>query len=425
MMTRREFLVRTGAAAALAGFPGIAVGAAREPGGAAGRVLAKLKAVANSKSYYWAWTHPWMDPWPMAGDRRFAVKKGEGFAPLPTADVRLDCAYTQYTDGRRVLLAYSDLAAVTGTWHAPAYYAANRATLTAAIRRFWKECGGVTVFSWHMDHPYCETGFKQASYRYKSDGDDRNAIKQILDGTGRPCGTGSIDGKTHRTPFANPRAWYFASLQEIAAFFKGLVDEETGEPIPVILRYGHEMDGTWFWWGRTWCTSAEFRAFSRLTADFLRKACGDNQILFAYTPDRTWKAFGQEGDAENTYLACYPGDAYVDIVGLDDYSIGHGDDAKAEASFEETVRKLRLISAFAARRGKVAALTEAGGRKKRDDFWVYLHRVMTAEGVQLAFADTWGGVYGTLPETPASEQDERAFARRPEVLLESPANAFR
>ena len=205
MMTRREFLVRTGAAAALAGFPGIAAGAAREPGGAAGRVLAKLKTVANSKSYYWAWTHPWMDPWPMAGDRRFAVKKGEGFAPLPTADVRLDCAYTQYTDGRRVLLAYSDLAAVTGTWHAPAYYAANRATLTAAIRRFWKECGGVTVFSWHMDHPYCETGFKQASYRYKLDGDDRNAIKQILDGTGRPCGTGSIDGKTHRTPFANPR----------------------------------------------------------------------------------------------------------------------------------------------------------------------------------------------------------------------------
>ena len=46
----------------------------------------------------------------------------------------------------RVLLAYSDLAAVTGTWHAPAYYAANRATLTAAIRRFWKECGGVTVW---------------------------------------------------------------------------------------------------------------------------------------------------------------------------------------------------------------------------------------------------------------------------------------
>ena len=121
----------------------------------------------------------------MAGDRRFAVKKGEGFAPLPTADVRLDCAYTQYTDGRRVLLAYSDLAAVTGTWHAPAYYAANRATLTAAIRRFWKECGGVTVFSWHMDHPYCETGFKQASYRYKSDGDDRNAIKGRVPSTAR------------------------------------------------------------------------------------------------------------------------------------------------------------------------------------------------------------------------------------------------
>mgnify|MGYP002680399957 CR=1 FL=1 len=134
---------------------------------------------------------------------------------------------------------------------------------------------------------------------------------------------------------------------------------------------------------------------------------------------------GVRADAENTYLAYYPGDAYVDIVGLDDYSIGHGDDRRVEASFTETVRKLRLISDFAARHGKVAALTEAGGKKKRDDFWVYLHRALTAEGVHLAFVDTWGGAWGTVPDTPASEQDERAFARRPEVLLESPANAFR
>lgn len=422
-MTRREFLSRAGAATVAAGLSGPAWG---RSDGAAARVFAKLQAVARTKSYYWAWTHPWMNPWPAEGDRAFARAKGDGtFAPAPTAEVRLACPYTQYTDGRRALVAYADLASVAGTWHAPAYYAANRATLTATIRRFWKECGGITVFSWHLDHPHCVHGFRQASYRYKSDGADRNIVAQILDGTGRPCGTGCLDAKVARAPFANPRAWYLASLKDVADFLKGLVDEETGEPIPVILRHPHEMDGNWFWWGRTWCTSAEFRAFCRLTADTLRAACGPDRILFAYTPDRTWKELGREGDAENTFLAYYPGDAYADLVGFDDYSIGHGDDAKAEAALAETVRKLRLVSAFAESRGKVAALTETGGTKKRDDFWVYLHRALTAEGVHAAFVDTWSGRYGTLPETPASEADERAFARRPEVLLESPANAFR
>lgn len=393
--------------------------------GAAARVLAQLKTTAASGGYYWAWTHPWLNPWPMNGDRSFAVEKNGTFTPKPQSEVNLTCGYTKFTDGRRVLIAYSDLAGVTGTWHAPHYYAANRATLTAAIKKHWAECGGITVFSWHMDHPLCTYGFKQAAYRYKSEGADRDIIKHILEGTGGPCGTGCIDGKTWREPFPNPRAWYFASLKDIAAFFNGLVDEKTGEKIPVILRYGHEMDGSWFWWGRTWCTSAEFRAFSRMTADYLRKECGTDQILFAYTPDRTWSEFGKEGDAGNTFLAYYPGEDYVDILGLDDYSIGHGDDAKVERSFQETVRKLRLMTDFAERHGHVAAVTETGGKNKRDDFWVWLHRVMTAEGVKLAFVDTWGGCYGTLPDTPASEQDERAFAHRPEVLLEGSGKGFR
>ena len=50
---------------------------------------------------------------------------------------------------------------------------------------------------------------------------------------------------------------------------------------------------------------------------------------------------------------------------------------------------------------------------------------MTAEGVKCAFVDTWSGKYGTLPDTPASEQDELAFSRRPEVLMEGGGNGFR
>ena len=395
------------------------------PGSDAARVLERLKSVAESPRYYWAWTHTLINAWQWNGDKKHAVAKEGGYAPKPLADVQLTFGYAKYADGKRTVINYSDLAGVTGTWHPPMFYAANRASLTAAIKKQWQEFGGLVVFSWHMDQPYCTNGFKSASYRFKSAGADRNVIRQILDGTGGPCGTGCIDGKSHRQPFPNPRAWYMASLKDIAEFYNGLVDEETGRKIPVVMRYGHEMDGGWFWWGRGWCTSDEFRRFSRMTADYLREACGEGQIIFAYTPDKTWKDFGKEGDADNTFLAYYPGDKYVDIVGLDDYSIGHGDDKKAEAALAETVRKLRLMSAFAKERGQVAALTETGGKNKRDDFWVYLHRVMTADGVTCAFVDTWGGCYGTIPDTPASEQDELAFSRRPEVLMEGNGTGFR
>ena len=209
-----------------------------------------------------------------------------------------------------------------------------------------------------------------------------------------------------------------SSLEDVADFFNGLVDEKTGKKIPVILRYPHEMDGNWFWWGRTWCTAEEYRKLCMATAGYLRKKC-QGQILFAYTPDKTWKDFGFEGDTNNTFLAYYPGDKYVDIIGIDDYGIGHGgDDAKAEAVLAATIRRLRLMTDFAKPRGQVVCISESGGKNKRKDFWTYLHRAATAEGVNCAFVNTWSGTWGTTPETPEEAENQKAFASNPAVLME-------
>ena len=43
---------------AVAALPAVA---APMPGSNAERVLARLREVADSPNYYWAWTHPWMD----------------------------------------------------------------------------------------------------------------------------------------------------------------------------------------------------------------------------------------------------------------------------------------------------------------------------------------------------------------------------
>ena len=177
------------------------------------------------------------------------------------------------------------------------------------------------------------------------------------------------------------------------------------------------MDGNWFWWGRSWCTPEEFRAFCRKQADYLRKMC-PGQILFAYTPDKTWNDFGNEGDTGNTFLAYYPGDKYVDIIGIDDYSIGHGDDTKVEKALTETVRKLRLLTEFAESRKQAVVISEAGGKNKRKDFWSFLHRAATAKGVKCAFANTWAGEWGTVPETPQEAENQKDFTSNPSVLME-------
>ena len=398
--------------------------AAAGDGSVAEQLKAKLLAVGESPRYCWAWTHPWLDHGGWTGDMRNVVKNGGKFLPKPLDEVKLECEYQKCAGGRRTIVNYADLASLVGTWHSDRYYKVNRAGLTAAIKKQWKEFGGVMVFSWHMDHPYCTNGFRAASYRFKSEGENRNVIRQILDGTGEPCGTGCIEGKSYREPFANPRDWFMASLGDVAEFFNGLVDDETGRKIPVILRYPHEMDGSWFWWGRTWCSTDEFRRFCRMEADYLREKC-PGQILFAYTPDRTWKDLGSEGDANNTFLAYYPGDKYVDILGIDDYSIGHGDDAKVESALSETIRKLRLMADFAKKRGQVVAISESGGRKKRKDFWTYLHRAATAKGVNCSFVNTWAGEWGTKPESPEEAENQKAFAANPAVLMEKQNGGFR
>lgn len=376
-----------------------------------------LLSVGQSPRFYWAWTYPWLDNYIQTGDMRYVVEKDGRYGSKPIGEVKLDCIYQNLSGGRRAVLNYADLASLVGTWHVDRYYKINRLGLTAAIKKQWQDFGGVMVFNWHMDHPYCTNGFKVGSYRFKSQGENRNVVKQILDGTGGPCGRGQIYGSALRKPFANPREWYMASLKDVADFFNGLVDDRTGKKIPVILRYPHEMDAPWFWWGRTWCEPDEFRRFCRMQADYLREKC-PGQILFAYTTDRTWKDFGKEGDTANTFLAYYPGDGYVDILGIDDYSIGHGSDEKAEAALSETVRKLRLMSAFAKTRGQVVAITEAGGEKKRADFWTYLLRAATAKGVNCAFVNTWHTTCGTMPESKSEAADQARFISNPCVIME-------
>ncbi len=238
---------------------------------------------------------------------------------------------------------------------------------SAAHIEWVKECykrGIFTTFSWHFREPYNGDSF------YVTDMDavdltlSGKAFKSILEG-----------GENHE--------YLKAKLDMIANFCNALVDE-SGELIPIIFRPWHEMDGKWFWWGIPYyATEAEFIQNWKFTVEYLRDTKGVHNIIYAFSPS---KAFTTEAE----FLACYPGDDYVDIVGFDSYE----DYSSGSAAKEKTISQLKILDAFAKERGKISALTECGydldGNAELTDMYnnYYLNFIEESEA-DIAFMLFW------------------------------------
>ena len=299
--------------------------------------------------------------------------------------------------------------------------------LALSLRIGWNSvrANAVPMVTWHIQNPYIPPKWKDAQYggnagmRYRYSSPDypqehRYVLREIADGTGSLCGTGRIDGVSART-FANPREWYLWCLKDVAAFCRTLVDG-TGARIPIVFRPFHEMDGDWFWWGPGSASPEDFIAVFRLTVDVLRQELGAENVLFAYGTDRCWKPDHLGAPGKSGYLTWYPGDAYVDLVGYDDYGVGGGKTpADRPKNFASALEKMRLLSAFGDAHGKVAFLCESGCP---DSGYYYedIRRLMTAEGVKAASFNSWIGPW-TWPKTDVGMADLDRFVTVPEVKL--------
>lgn len=187
---------------------------------------------------------------------------------------------------------------------------------------------GINTFSWHPYAP--ET--HESSW-------DKNAIivKHILPG-----------GDRHKA--------FIDQLDKVADFFSNLKDEQ-GHQVPFIFRPWHEMDGTWFWWGSNSCTAEEFKELFAFTIKYLRDQRGIKEMLVAYSPDRNF-------DSRDKYLTWYPGDQYVDILGVDNYG-----DLKSGGDVQAAIRKLHIVINTAKQKDKLSAFTETGLENVTDEKW--------------------------------------------------------
>ncbi len=231
-----------------------------------------------------------------------------------------------------------------------------------------------------------------------------------------PVGKGRVNDLTpavgHLLPGADYHAEWRHRLTMVGAFIKDLQDDQ-GRPIPVIFRPYHEHNGDWFWWGTRACSESEYIQLWRFTVEFLRDSLGVHQLLYAISAD---KSRMDPRHLEKGILYAYPGDEYVDILGMDNYW-----DVGAVQHYEPDVPRSRQDSLFiqslselvriAEQRGKIPALTETGCNALTEIDW-YSDRILKPlhahpDVRKIAYLLVWrnastGHFYVPYPGHPAS-----------------------
>jgi mannan endo-1,4-beta-mannosidase len=215
--------------------------------------------------------------------------------------------------------------------------------------------GGVTTAAWHFSNPVSGGDF------YWVDTVSKPAVKYIIPG-----------GEAHSK--------YKEILKNIGDWSQRLKGAD-GKAVPIIFRPFHEFDGDWFWWGAGHCTREEFISLWRFTVSYLRDSLGVHNLLYAFSPDNQFST-------EAEFLDRYPGDEWVDMVGMDNY----GDMGRnGKYNVEAAIKKLGIVDAYAKKAGKLAAFTETGLESIPNPTWFTetLLKVMRAGDFRLCYVLVW------------------------------------
>lgn len=260
----------------------------------------------------------------------------------------------------------------------------------AAVKHY--ERGGIITLSWHMRNPL--TGGD--TWDVSSD----RVVESILPG-----------GEKHEV--------FMGWLDRAASYIASLKDSG-GHRIPVIFRPWHEHTGGWFWWGKGHCSAEQYNSLWIMTYDYLVNEKGMDYLCWAISPGAA------DGNFE-MWEERYPGDEYVDIVGLDGYCSTYLPQEEALPRFIEEIRYcLGSLDEFAKKHGKIPALTETGYEGLTYEKWWTDVLAPATEGFPIAYLLVWRNTderpyglkhfYAPWPGGP-SEQDFREYAESGKIKL--------
>ena len=261
----------------------------------------------------------------------------------------------------------------------------------AAVKHY--ERGGIVTLSWHLRNPL--TGGD--SWDVSSD----RVVESILPG-----------GEKHE--------YFMGWLDRVASFISSLKDSD-GHLIPVIFRPWHEHTGSWFWWGAGLCSAEQYNKLWVMTYDYIVNEKGLDYLCWAISPNSLDRDFEKWEER-------YPGDGYVDIVGLDNYCSTYIEDREqAFRTFNSTMKDcLGSLQAFSEKHGKILALTETGYEGLTYEKWWTEILQPATEGFPISYLLVWRNTdemprgmthfYAPWPGGP-SERDFREYIENKNAKL--------
>ncbi|MBK8806774.1 MAG: beta-mannosidase [Bacteroidales bacterium] len=178
--------------------------------------------------------------------------------------------------------------------------------------------GAVNTVSWHPKNPVTDG----------NTWDKSQTVKHIL-----------VGGSHH----AKYKEW----LTILGNYFKSIKTAD-GKLVPIVWRPYHEHNGGWFWWGNDSTSVDEYVSLWKYTVHYLRDSMQVHNLLWAYSPNLFQN--------KEEYLAKYPGDDYVDILGCDVYDL-----PQYNINYKEVAPKnIAILKELGKEKDKVYAFTETG-----------------------------------------------------------------
>ncbi|MFO7869009.1 MAG: glycosyl hydrolase [Bacteroidales bacterium] len=240
--------------------------------------------------------------------------------------------------------------------------------------------GGIQTISWHPTNPI--TG-----------GDTWDTSVRVLEKI--------LPGGTHHHQFTQ---W----LDAIADFMLSLIDEK-GTAIPVIFRPYHEHTGNWFWWGDELCSREEYINLWEFTITHLRDTRNCHNLLYCYSTDKV--------TSKEQYLNKYPGNEWVDILGIDVYDFPH-----QGVDFEKVLPEcLRILEKIGKDVQKPYALTETGNLCVEPETWWTQSLLKLTHPFNIKWFLVWINIeqaqyYGPHPQNKSAD-DFVSFYKHPQTAF--------
>ncbi|WP_298762729.1 glycosyl hydrolase [uncultured Polaribacter sp.] len=251
---------------------------------------------------------------------------------------------------------------------------------TAAIKKA-HENGSIITISWHHTNP--------RGFGTPNDGSFNNVVKGFLEG-------------------GEFREVYIRRLARAARLLNKLVDAN-GNSIPVLFRPWHEMNGDFFFWGEGFRTTQEYIQLWQDTIQILSEDFNVHNLLYVYAPNFV--------ASRSEYLRNYPGDQFVDVLGIDVY------DFRNRRFLTTALKNLEIVENISIEKNKLFALTETGLTNVVQNTWFTESLYKAIRASSISYVMLWRNDMTTFFHTPflghPAESNFKEFLEKEEILLSS------